>query len=475
VRLGAAAAILTVLTALSQGRPGSAFGHVSVREDASPPAVEARAAGDRERSTGAGQAGSGRREGRVTLAGRALADEGGPFLGLGVTLFWALWGEAHDPDRLDANLSWLAARGVDYVRILGMVGGESWSDRRIDPSADEYWPTVDRFLERLARHRLRAQVTLFAEADTMMPPRADRAAFVDRWAARLEQEPSRFVLVEVANEHYQNGLPEPAELRALGARLGERTDVLVALSAPSRGAACAVYAGSAADVATIHYSRDVGDGNPWLAVAEPWSYPADYDGRCRGRLPVAVNNEPIGPASSVAEDADPLRLVLSYVTTFLAQNAAYVLHVGAGIRGGGERDRARGRLANLFDVTGLDETLEGIRAAKGYLPLDLPNWTRVDARDDRFPLEGLRAGVDRDDLHRAYAALSGDRFVLVVLGLNRSIEVTSRVDVDLQVIEPDSGRVVRRLALRAGAPLVLEPRDGVEAGDGLVVIGGEPG
>jgi hypothetical protein len=280
------------------------------------------------------------------------------------------------------------------------------------------------------------------------------------------------VLVEVANEHFQNGLPDVGELRALGQRLADRTDVLVALSAPARGEACAVYAGSAADVATMHYSRDVGDRNPWLPVGQPWSYPAAYDAACRGRLPVAVNNEPIGPASSVAVDADPTRLVLAYVTTLLAQNAAYVVHAGAGVRGGGKSDLARGRQSNLFDVPALDEALDGMRAAKGYLPSDLPNWTRVEMGDDRFPLAGLREAVGRGDLYRAHAALSGDRFVLVVLGLKRPIEVTPRADGNLRVVEPLSGRVIFRVIAQAKATIVLEPRGRVGAGDGLVVIGG---
>src|SRR5690606_753038 len=60
--------------------------------------------------------------GRVGMDGHAFADEGGPFIALGVSLFWALWGERHDAARLDANLAHLAEHDVDYVRILGMVG-----------------------------------------------------------------------------------------------------------------------------------------------------------------------------------------------------------------------------------------------------------------------------------------------------------------------------------------------------------------
>ena len=50
----------------------------------------------------------------------------------------------HNADRLDANLAWLAARVVAYVRMLGMVGGEGWNDRGIDPVAPSYSPVTPR-------------------------------------------------------------------------------------------------------------------------------------------------------------------------------------------------------------------------------------------------------------------------------------------------------------------------------------------
>jgi hypothetical protein len=410
-------------------------------------------------------------QGRVSLAGRALSAQDGPFPALGATLFWALWGEAHDPDRLDANLAWLAARRVDYVRILGMVGSESWSDRRIDPAAAEYWPTVDRLLERLGRHGLRAQATIFADAQVMMPEPSARAAFVDRWAARVNREPARFVLVEIANEHFQNGIESVAELRALGARLAKQTEVLVALSAPAPGAACAVYAGSAADVATMHYGRTADDLGPWGPVREVWEYPSAYDEACRGRLPPAVNNEPIGPGSSVAQENDPLKLVMAYATTFISGNAAYVVHAGAGIRGGGEGDRVLGRRANLFDVPGLDDALRGIQAVRAHLPPSLPNWTRRSPGETAFPLEGTEQAIDRGDLLGAFAAVRERQFVVALLGLTRAIEIAPRGDSVLEVIEPAGTASPRRTALRAGQRLTLTPRPRDRWGDALLVIG----
>ena len=53
--------------------------------------------------------------------------------------------------------------------------------------------------------------------------------------------------------------------------------MLVALSAPAAGAACATYAGAGADAMTIHYERGFGKDGPLRPLRRPWSYPGAYD------------------------------------------------------------------------------------------------------------------------------------------------------------------------------------------------------
>ncbi len=72
----------------------------------------------------AGQAPSTTRGGPVRTQSRAVADAGGPFNALGATLFWGAWGYKFDRPRLDRNLEALNAAGVDYIRVLGSVGGD---------------------------------------------------------------------------------------------------------------------------------------------------------------------------------------------------------------------------------------------------------------------------------------------------------------------------------------------------------------
>ncbi len=326
------------------------------------------------------------RTGAVRLDAGRFVDKGGAWPALGTSLFWALWGERNDPERLEANLAFAASIGVDYIRILSMVGTQSWHDRVIDPAATDYWEIVDRLAGRAARHGLRLQVTIFADAQVMMPDNAAREQWVDAWARRASQSPERFILLEVANEYWQNGFDTPAEVARLARRLQAATDVLVAPSAPRCGAYPAdlstpeaedcvaewrtLHADEVADVATPHFDRDIsGPLGPMGPVCGPLSMrrvPADV-------VSAFINNEPIGPQSSVVSDTDASHLSAAAAVTWGAGGAGYTLHTGAGVRGGGVFDTERGRSANLWDVPNVRDTFEAINVVRTSPP-DQSSW-----------------------------------------------------------------------------------------------------
>lgn len=393
----------------------------------------------------------GARSGPVRIDGHAFADDHGTWNPLGASLFWALWGERHDPERLDRNLVHLAQHHVDYVRVLGMVGSQTWADRLIDPRASDYWDVVDRLMDRLQRHGLRAQVTIFADAQVMMPDIAGRAAFAAAWADLANRRRDRIMLFEVANEGWQNGFPDPAEVRKLGDLLRSRTAVPIALSAPADGQVFRMYAGWPG-VSTLHYDRDVStrDG-PWRPVWQPWTWPDVYRTRERYRgpiPPVVVNNEPIGPQASLAADDAPMRIAMAYATTFVAGNAAYVYHTGAGIRGGGSADRSRGRRANVDEYN--PSILDALGMLRRLLPPGLANWTRHAPQSASMPWDGSQAAVERGDIVGAYAATSADELVAVVLGASRPHAIAARRSMDLVLVHPVSGDSLARVSLTAG-------------------------
>jgi hypothetical protein len=390
--------------------------------------------------------------GQVRAEGRAVADAAGPFNALGATLFWGAWGYKADRARLERNLKVLSAAGVDYVRVLGSVGGASWQDRQADPGWSDYDAIIAGMTD-LAydRYGLRVQWTIFGGSPATAS-KPSREALVDRFAALARGREHKIFAFEIANEAWQNGFPGPegqAELRLLGKRLNDTTTVLVALSSPRSGAACATYAQSDADVMTLHYARQFGAEGPVTPLTRPWSFPVAYDRECRGKLPQLVfNNEPIGPESSVRQDDSPARIAAGYVMTFLAGNAAYVLHAGPGIRGGGAADISSKlrRHAHFDELPSFKPIAAGLGAAKQYLPPGLANWERHDPNSATAPIRGF---------DRLYTAASGSQFVALAVGLTKPVAVRAHVSAAIDIREPGTGKVIKSVKVKSGDTIEL--------------------
>jgi hypothetical protein len=402
------------------------------------------------------------RGGVVQLVGHAFADAGGPYLGVGASLFWAGWGCLHDRKRFERNLTFLSGK-VDYIRVLGVVGPRGWRDRAT--VAADLEASVACVTDLAAQHGLRTQWTIFGSVDTA-PTAADRAALVRRFAAVIRARAANVQLVEVANEAWQNGFAGNAgrqEARALARLLRQLTPIeAIAITSPQPGDEEADgkrwYGGSDATLITVHADRSQrGTGGKWRPVRQAWN------AQVWTELPW-IANEPIGPQSSVAEDDDPQRLTMAAALTWLCGGAGYTLHTGAGVRGGGAEDLARGRAANLWEVAHIEQTLAGINAVRKILPADLPNFRRSDASGDGpdypFEREPIRQRITSGQLLAAYAAMSDDgRFVVMPLLATASIPLTARVPMRLTLVDPMNAAVLDTRDLAAGETFMLPPRD----------------
>jgi hypothetical protein len=402
------------------------------------------------------------RAGPVRADGRAVTDAGGPFNALGATLFWGAWGYKFDRPRLERNLQVLSAAGIDYVRVLGSVGGASWEDRETDPRWSDY-DAVAAGMTDLAydRYGMRVQWTIFGGAP-FTADRRPRESLVDRFADVARGREHKIFAFEIANESWQTGFRGAeglAELRRLGRRLSDKTTVLVALSSPATGAACDTYADAGVDAMTLHYQRSFGSEGPVRPLLRPWAFPDAYNRACQGKLPsIVFNNEPIGPESSVRQDDSPSRIAAGYVMTFLAGNASYVLHAGPGIRGGGAADispKLR-RHAHFDELPSFAPITAALAAAKQYLPHGLANWTRHGPGTPTAPLQGSA---------RVYAASDGLRFVALAMGAKGALVVRSRNKASIDVRQTGTGALVRRLDVSAGEKIALP------AGEWVVLIG----
>jgi len=398
------------------------------------------------------------------LQGWSVADDDGPFLGHGVTLFWGLWGYQHDRARLVANLHWLAeTRALDYVRVLATVCGASWADRRVDPREAGYDAALAGFTD-LAYDSfgLRVQWTIFGDTYCTPTP-VDREALVDRVLAMSRGREQKILLIETANEAWQNGFEGTAglaELRALTRRLQAVTDILIASSAGEPDWTCAAYAGGVGDLATVHLDRDTSkvDG-PWRPVRQPWGVWGEYP--CLG-LPPASSNEPIGPYSSVAEDRDPTRLLSQIVVAHLAGLPLSVIHAGPGIRGGGAADAAYGRPANLWETEHLAETLAGLAALRALLPPDLASWTKHNSNVPEAPFAVDVLWPDGGDhgAVRVYAAKRDSETVTLALGIKGYVVLTARWPMTVARYSLPAGTLVETRTLATGETWRLEEGSG---------------
>jgi len=392
------------------------------------------------------------RTGHVRPDRRAVADAAGPFNALGATLFWGAWAYKHDRPRLERNLEVLSAAGIDYVRVLGSVGGASWQDRQTDPRWTDYDAIIAGMTDLVYdRYGMRVQWTIFGGAP-FTPSGPAREALVDRFASMARGREHKLFALEIANEAWHNGFAGPeglAELRHLGQRLNENTSVLVALSAPAGRAACATYAGSGADAMTLHYARGFGREGPLRPLTGPWRFPASYDRACKGQLPpIVLNNEPIGPESSVQEDDSPSRIAAGYVMTFLAGNAGYVLHAGPGIRGGGAADVSSKlrRHAHFDELPSFKPIAAALSAAKQYLPPGLANWIRRSPNAAAAPIRGF------DNL---YTATSEGRFVALAIGIRTPTTVRAHIAATIDIRELATGTIVKTLKVAPGDDIEL--------------------
>ncbi len=408
----------------------------------------------------------------VRLNGNSLYDETGPFLGLGVSYFQALRHAKYDRARLNHNLTLLAAKGFNYVRVLSMVSWDgleiapvTFTNRggRVIPAWPDYWQQFRDLLDLVAQHGLRAEVTIFADAQYVMPSRANRQSHLHGILANLTGRESCLIHLEVANEAWQNGFPGAsgiADLRAFTQYLADRTRVLVAITSyadTSNEGIIGLYHGSAADLATVHFSRDTrtAEGG-WLPVRD--AYRA---GHLPGVPPVS-SNEPIGAGSSVSSEDDPIKLCAAAVFAYLANLPAYVYHSRAGVTGYSRCCPPTGEEVRFEDTAGIN----AYQHIRQILPPDVASWTRNDGLEPGAPFTVYCNGQPNrywpdvngatNGCHRNIGSTTGNEFVCFPMGiLPDGVMLEARRSLRFKVFHPLTGVIVSNLALKAGERFTL--------------------
>jgi hypothetical protein len=400
----------------------------------------------------------------IRLQGNSLRRNSGPaFNGLGATYMQALRRCKYDHRRLVGDLDFLKSRKFNYVRILSMV---SWQGKEIAPVGFtrkdgasvaawlDYRQQFRDCIDTIYDHGLLSEVTIFADAQTVMPDKAERIKHMDAILESLKGREHKVLMLEVANEAWQNGFPGPqgvADLREFARYLSDRTEILVAITATPEGTPASyeqIYAGSGADIVTAHLSRDLGtpEGG-WHPVRDSW-----WLGGARG-LPPGSSNEPIGPGSSVSSENDPVKLVMAAVFAWGANLPMYVYHTRAGVRG----DRRFEDMAGVNDFVHLDEILPG----------DFASWVRDDGKEPSAPFTTFADGQASKWWTEVPGATSGvvrhtgkrksNEFITLPIGiLDGGVELEARRPMTFKVYNPLTGQVAYSLAKKAGERFILQ-------------------
>ncbi|MEO8352311.1 MAG: hypothetical protein ABI680_11315 [Chthoniobacteraceae bacterium] len=414
------------------------------------------------------------RTGPVRVVDLTLVDDGGPFLGLGVSYFTALWRCRHDRARLEGDLRFLSGQGFNYFRVLSMVGWNSaWKGLEIAPVAftnhsgerveawPDYWKQLTELID-LAYDKfgMRTQITIFADAQ-LMPEKEDRVEHMRRLLADVVRgREQKIILIEMANEAWQNGFPGEqgiADLREFTQYLATRTEVPIATTSNHEDDFAKVYADSSADIATWHFSRDRRTDDGWKPVYDCWEI-GDRPG-----FPPASSNEPIGPGASVATETTSIRLVMAAAFAYAAKLPMFVFHSQAGV----------------FGKTRFEDTpsIGQFRHLQDILPADLPGWRRNDGRQKEAPFTVFVDGqpnrywpdapASQDGCVRNIGGRKDDRFVCVPIGIRAGgLQLEAREDLEFEVFDPLTGQSLQSATMKTGERIVLPAADG-----GLILRG----
>lgn len=399
--------------------------------------------------------------GMVTLDGNALQADSRHFLGLGATYFRALERARNDRERFRSDLAFLSEQKFDYIRILSMVGWyEAWKGLEIAPvrfanrsgerveAWPDYWEQLCDLIDiAYDEYGIRTQVTIFADAQ-LMPDKGDRIGHTQALLDHLKTREHKVILLEVANESWQNGFPGEEgmeEVRELGRHLSERTNILVALSDSidaDNASLLALNRGGVADIATEHFERDRDPvEGTWRHVRAPWRV------RSVAGIPPVSNNEPMGPGSSVTSEDDPIKIVSAAAFSYIAQLPMYVYHCEAGVFG----------RTQFEDQPGIREC----RHLKQILPPDLPNWTPNDGLESTAPFTVFAderpntywpdAPESQSGVVRNMGATRDAEFVTLPMGiLPGGVVLEARRAMELTVYNPLSGNAVLESRLEKG-------------------------
>ena len=341
----------------------------------------------------------------------------------------------------------LSERGVNYLRILTIVGGSYWEGRKIDPGWSDYFDQLDRLFADARARNMRLNVVIFGDVRDFVPEQQQRIDWLHQMGGYLERHRASIQFVEIANESTGIDLPD-GDLAELTQIWRDISTIPVAASAvyddPSRHPLTGIetffedYPSTSVDLLTPHFDRDLRDegyrptGQPWHA--QFWEFVPTHR---------FVNDEPIGCGSSVESQCDPGRIVADFINTFAGRGAGYTWHTTAGVRGD----------SNYWELENAEAQLLAIRNMMRLLPGNIANGRNCNHHWDCHPYESLDQiwpDTGGSGVVRAFAIESDGQWYVMVVGMRGSYEIAAKWPMGVEVFDAVSGARVDVVELAAG-------------------------
>lgn len=416
-----------------------------------------------------------KRTGVVRLEGNSLVDAQGKWFAEAVTLMPAI-ALVNEHAARAAKACELAELGIDAIRVLAVVGGDRfqapgggtadpWSRLASDPRDPQFPARLARMIDYFYDDcGFRTGLVVFG-GTAYAPSAAEQSRVIQHVLSVVQVRLHKVAWIELTNERqgFQNaegvsrGRALITQLRAAlqpNFPIGFSSTNASHQNQDPRAEEREMFEGSGANLATPHFPRvtNTVDG-PWRYVRQPWEFHPVYS--IRG----GVDNEPMGPGSSITSERDTSRLVAAWITAKVARLTARVFHTDAGVWAGlidpaffgGHADGLRGHFSSIQDEPGALLALQSIQKLRAILPSDMHTWNRT-----RHGLPGHPFGASFQqvgntftqiwpDGHtghgvvRMYCSTSADRFVCLASGIRDRIDLRWSCRMEAQIYSTKTG------------------------------------
>lgn len=392
---------------------------------------------------------------------RAVGDDEGPKLYVGLSRMAWLWFWKFDRDRVLRELDLDRATGYRYGRVLAQVGdpknpNDFWAGRIVDPDWPDYQDLIAGLTDAAAERGHLIEWTAFGKGgpyDTS----ARRPDLVRRVAQVLAGRSQGVLFGEVMNEpNVQNeiGASEIRDLASLATALAPMipwatgavwTDpawVAGTDHPDATGFTPEGWAKTQGHVGICHLDRDMskseGRDRPWR---QGWDVGLEARRWC--------DNEAVGVGSSVTSENRPDVLRSHRAVNFVCRAFASCLHGKAGVRG---------------DLVWEDEPAY-VQAPKAvrFLPGDLANGSQINANpkypNRPFTLDSPFVRADNGNTRgivRAYSVVHGGVYYTIPFGPVSPFELTAERNLAVQCFQQDVGDLIWERNVAAGERLAFD-------------------